>query len=107
VAFCADRILSDAAGVKCLVTSREALGVKGEHVRNLPGLDAPPPSFRLTAEEALQFPAIQLFVDRATERLESFTFSDAEAPMVAEICRGLTVLRWRSNSRRRTWMYSV
>ena len=89
VAFCTDRILSDAAGVKCLVTSREALGVKGEHVRNLPGLDAPPPSSRLTAEEALQFPAIQLFVDRATERLESFTFSDAEAPMVAEICRRL------------------
>src|SRR5262249_13546615 len=89
VACCADRILSDAAGVKCIVTSREALGVKGERVRNLPGLDAPPASSRLTAEEALQFPAIQLFVDRATERLESFTFNDAEAPMVAEICRRL------------------
>ena len=40
-------------------------------------------------EEALAFPAVQLFVDRATDRLESFSLSDADAPMAAEICRRL------------------
>lgn len=89
VAACVDRILADAAGVKVLATSREPLGVRGERVRRLPGLGTPPESAGLKAEEALAFPAIQLFVARAADRLESFTLSDADAPVVAEICRRL------------------
>ena len=81
--------LADAAGVKILATSREPLRVKGERVRRLPGLGTPSASSGLKAEEALAFPAIQLFVDRATDRLESFSLSDADAPMAAEICRRL------------------
>lgn len=88
-ASCVDRIMATAAGVKILVTSREPLLVKGERVRRLPGLGAPLPSPRLNADEALTFPAIQLFVDRATDRLESFRLNDADAPIVAEICRRL------------------
>ena len=89
VAACANRILADAAGVKILATSREPLRVKGERVRRLPGLGTPFASSGLKAEEALAFPAIQLFVDRAADRLESFSLSDADAPMAAEICRKL------------------
>ena len=89
VASCAGRILADAAGVKILATSREPLRVKGERVRRLPGLGTPSASSGLKAEEALVFPAIQLFVDRATDRLELFRLSDADAPMAAEICRRL------------------
>jgi len=88
-AACANRILADAAGVKVLVTSREPLLVQGERVRRLPGLATPPTSSHLGAEEALTFPAVQLFVERATDRLESFKLSDADAPAVAEICRRL------------------
>lgn len=88
-AVCASRILADAAGVKLLVTSREPLKVKGERVRRLTGLSTPERSPELTAEHALEFPAIQLFVERATDRLESFRLSDADAPAVAEICRRL------------------
>jgi predicted ATPase/DNA-binding winged helix-turn-helix (wHTH) protein len=88
-ASCVDRIMAEAAGVKILVTSREPLLVKGERVRRLAGLGAPPPSAALSAEEALTFPAIQLFVDRATARLESFRLADADASTVAEICRRL------------------
>ena len=88
-AACTTRILAAAAGVKFLVTSREPLLVNGERVRRLTGLGIPPSSPHIDAEEALTFPAIQLFVDRATDRLESFKLSDADAPTVAEICRRL------------------
>ena len=88
-ATCTNRILAEAAGVKILVTSREPLLLKGERVRRLSGLGMPPPSPHMNAEEALTFPAVQLFVDRATDRLESFKLSNADAPTVAEICRRL------------------
>ncbi|MBB3409903.1 putative ATPase/DNA-binding winged helix-turn-helix (wHTH) protein [Rhizobium sp. BK316] len=88
-AFCADRILAEAPRIRILATSREPLRVRGERVRRLSGLDAPPASSDLKAAEALTYPAIQLFVDRATDRLESFELSDANAVTVAEICRRL------------------
>jgi predicted ATPase len=83
------QILDEGPRVHVLATSRAPLCVSGELVHRLPGLATPPVSSRLTAENALAFPAIQLFVDRATDRLESFTLSDADAPVVAEICRTL------------------
>ena len=89
VAPCAARLLADAPGVKILATSREPLRIKGERVRRLPGLATPPSSSRLSAQETLAFPAVRLFVDRATDTLESFKLSDADAPIAAEICRRL------------------
>lgn len=88
-AFCADRILAEAPRIRIIATSREPLRVRGERVRRLSGLDAPPASSDWKAAEALTYPAIQLFVDRATDRLESFELSDANAVTVAEICRRL------------------
>lgn len=88
-AACISQILAEAAQVRILVTSREPLQLNGERVRRLPGLGTPPSSEQLNAEDALMFPAVQLFVDRASDRLDSFKLNDAEAPAVAEICRKL------------------
>lgn len=88
-AACISQILANAAGVKILITSREPLQLNGERVRRLPGLGTPLSSVHLNAKEALMFPAVQLFVDRAADRLDSFNLSDTEAPTVAEICRRL------------------
>jgi predicted ATPase/DNA-binding winged helix-turn-helix (wHTH) protein len=88
-ATCANQMLAEAAGVKILATSREPLLVSGERVRRLPGLATPASSPHLTAEDALTYPAVQLFVERATDRLESFEFRDGDASTVAEICRRL------------------
>jgi predicted ATPase len=63
--------------------------VAGEHVHRLPALASPPASPGLTAAEALGFPAIQLFVERAAATSSAFTFGDADAPIVAEICHRL------------------
>jgi predicted ATPase len=86
---CASRILVEATRVKVLATSREPLTQRGELVHPLPALGTPPGSALLSAREALAFPAVQLFVDRASDRLESFELSDDDAPTVAEICRRL------------------
>lgn len=88
-ASCSERILADAAATKILATSREPLRVKGERVRRLPGLRTPADSSNLSAKDAMAFASVQLFVERATERLESFSLSDADAPTAAEICRRL------------------
>ncbi len=89
VAPCVVQILEEAPGVHVLTTSRAPLRVTDEQVRRLPGLAVPTDSAGLTAEEALNFPAIELFVERATDRLESFTLSDEDAPAAADICKNL------------------
>lgn len=88
-AACASAILAEAPGVQILVTSRAPLGLADERVRRLPGLATPPSFEQLDAQEALMYPAVQLFVDRATDRVDSFTLRDDDAPAVAEICQRL------------------
>jgi predicted ATPase len=89
IAACVTRVLDESAGVHVLATSRGPLRVTGEQVHRLPGLESPPSASELTATEAMAFPAIELFVERAADRLESFKLTDADVPAVAEICRSL------------------
>jgi predicted ATPase/DNA-binding winged helix-turn-helix (wHTH) protein len=89
IARCVAGLLASTQGVRFVVTSREPLLLGGERVRWLPGLGLPVSSHHLTADEALLFPSIQLFVDRAADTLESFELNDADAPAVAEICQVL------------------
>jgi predicted ATPase/DNA-binding winged helix-turn-helix (wHTH) protein len=82
-------ILSGASGVAILATSREPLRVGGESQYRLRPLGSPQPSPTLTAVEAQGYPAVQLFVERATATVEDFTLTDENAPRVVEICRRL------------------
>jgi DNA-binding winged helix-turn-helix (wHTH) protein len=85
----AEHIFNEAPHVHILATSREALNVEGEQVHRLAPLECPSEGVRLTAEEALAFPAIRLFVERSTANQARLAFSDADAPVVTEICRKL------------------
>jgi predicted ATPase/DNA-binding winged helix-turn-helix (wHTH) protein len=85
----AERLYIEAPQIHVLATSREALRVEGEHVYRLPPLASPPGDTAITAAEALGFPAIQLFVERANASSGQFRLSDAEAPLVGELCRRL------------------
>ena len=85
----AERIFQEATRVHILTTSRETLRVEGEQVHRLVPLESPPASKSLTAMDALAFPAVQLFVERAAASSNSFELSDANAPIVAETCRKL------------------
>jgi predicted ATPase/DNA-binding winged helix-turn-helix (wHTH) protein len=84
-----EQILAAAPGVLVLTTTREPLRARGETVHRLAALSSPPTSHGLTASSAQTFPAVELFVERAAACLESFSLSDSEAPIVADICRKL------------------
>jgi predicted ATPase/DNA-binding winged helix-turn-helix (wHTH) protein len=84
-----EQLLRGAPGVHILATSREAMRADGERVLRLTPLGVPDESADLTAAEAMMFPAIQLFVERATESLDTFELTDADAAVVADICRRL------------------
>lgn len=85
----ADYIVRNTPAVYILATSRENLRVPGESVFRLCPLDCPPEQLQPTASEVLAYPAARLFAERVSARRGSFSLSDDEAPMVAEICRKL------------------
>jgi predicted ATPase/DNA-binding winged helix-turn-helix (wHTH) protein len=85
----AERLYSDAPQAHILATGREALRVGGEHVHLLAPLDYPPPSEQLTAAEALERSAVQLFMDRAFAAGHTAELTDVDAPAVAAICSRL------------------
>jgi len=77
----AEMILAGAPGVRILATSREGLGISGEHVRPLRSLGLP-----ADVREALSSDAVALFVERAREVEPGFALDDATVSSVAEIC---------------------
>jgi predicted ATPase/DNA-binding winged helix-turn-helix (wHTH) protein len=83
------RIFLAGLQVHLLVTSRESLRVEGEHVYRLDPLECAPEDPTLTAMATQSFPAIQLFLERAAASGSRLTFNDAEAALVASICRKL------------------
>lgn len=89
VAPLAASIVDAAPQVHILATSREALRVEGEHIYRLDALACPPDEPGLTASSVRTFPAAQLFVERAVASGARLDISDAEAPIVASICRKL------------------
>ena len=83
-----ERLFGGAPSVHLLTTSREALRVEGENVHLLRPLDSPlddTPS----AVQALAWPAVQLFMERAASSGYRAELSDTDAPIVAKICRRL------------------
>lgn len=84
-----ETVLSNAHGVRVLATSRESMRAEGEHLHRLDSLLCPPDVAGLTAAEVLEFPAAQLFVQRASATGERVPLGDANAAVVAEICRRL------------------
>ena len=89
VANLVEKILRGAPHVHILATSREPLRTRREFVQRLAPLGVPEATNNLSAAEAMTFPAIQLFVERAAANLEGFEISDADAPVIADICRRL------------------
>ena len=79
-------VLAHAPGVRLLATSREEMRVPGEHVRLVPGLDAPD---QPSARAALECPAVRLFFARAMAASADLKLGEDEALAVAEVCRRL------------------
>jgi predicted ATPase/class 3 adenylate cyclase len=82
----AESILRECPGVTILATSREGLGVEGEHLRVVRSLALPTTT---DAAEIAATAAGQLFVERARAAHDDLGFDDDAMVAVAEICRRL------------------
>jgi predicted ATPase/DNA-binding XRE family transcriptional regulator len=91
--------LVDAAGVlstllgrcpeiKCLVTSRCALRLRGEHEHVLLPLPSPPPGVE-RASDLIRFPSVELFAQRVEAVLPGWAVNEENGEAVAEVCRRL------------------
>ncbi len=87
VASAVDRLLSGSSNLRVLATSREPLGVAGEHLWRLGPLDVPHVDDGLEAMR--QSDAMALFEARAQLRQPAFSVGHTNAVEVADICRQL------------------
>lgn len=82
----AEQIFKEVPGIHILATSREALRIEGENAYRLPPLESPPPDASLKAVDALAFPAVKLFMERAAASGSRFELTDPDVAAVAGIC---------------------
>lgn len=81
------QLISTACRLKLVVTSREALNIRGEQQYEVPPLELP--DLGSNVEMLSRSPAVELFVDRALSVESSFALTRDNAPDVAAICARL------------------
>ncbi|MGN9843114.1 BTAD domain-containing putative transcriptional regulator [Nonomuraea sp. H19] len=81
----ARRLLAGCPGLTILATSREPLGITGEHLIPLAPLPTPPPH----AADPYRYPAVRLFTDRAAAVRQGFRVGPDELDAVLRICAAL------------------
>lgn len=82
-------LLAATPGVKLLVTSREALHLRGEHEFPVPPLALPEAQTAHDPAALARSPAVSLFVQRASAVRPDFRLTPEVAPTVAAICHQL------------------
>ncbi|MGW5259434.1 BTAD domain-containing putative transcriptional regulator [Microbispora sp. NPDC004025] len=85
----ADRLLAACPALRVLATGREALGITGERLCPVPPLRVPPPGGEDDAEDALAYPAVRLFAERAAAVRPGIAFGPGDVGHVLRICRAL------------------
>ena len=83
----ADTLIRCCPRAHLLVTSREPLGISGEHVFRVPSLPVPPADLAVPGRLAA-FESVQLFVERAAMYRQGFALDD-NAAAVAAVCARL------------------
>jgi predicted ATPase/class 3 adenylate cyclase len=82
-------LLSACPRLKALVTSREALHLRGEHQLPVPPLSLPDRARGESVGQLTRYEGIRLFVERAQAANFEFAISDRNAHAIAEICSHL------------------
>ena len=72
-----------------IATSREPLRIDGEWVFRLDSLEVPSNTQPMTVAQAKAYPAVELFVERATSCSDIFSLDDGNVAIVCDICRRL------------------
>lgn len=93
IARYADALLSavPAGALQLLVTSRAPLGIAGECLQRIAPMRLPFGSENIRAAEAMLYPGVRLFVERAAASagLPDATLRDVDAPLVCQLCQRL------------------
>ena len=87
-----EELLRRAPALRILSTSREPLRAEGETSWRVPSLSVPTTDFGVTdgnyqVSELAVHESVQLFVDRASAALPSFSLTEQNAASVARVCR--------------------
>ncbi|MGW3498902.1 ATP-binding protein [Streptomyces sp. NPDC001020] len=82
-------LLRAAPGLRVLATSRQPLGIAGEHVFSVEPLPVPDADTGHGVRALSRNPAVALFADRAAAVLPGFAVSESDAAAVAELVRRL------------------
>jgi predicted ATPase/class 3 adenylate cyclase len=82
-------LLSTCPRLKALVTSREALHLRGERQFPVPPLSLPDRSRAESVDQLTRYEAIRLFIERAQAVQPEFALSDRNAHAIAEVCHRL------------------
>ncbi|HYW22920.1 MAG TPA: DUF4062 domain-containing protein, partial [Terriglobales bacterium] len=85
----AERALEMAPELKILATSREALGIRGEHVMQIAPLALPDAGAANEPAVLATVPAVAFFIACAREVRPDFALDDTNAAAVVEICHRL------------------
>lgn len=85
----ASSLLGACPHLKILTTSREALGILGEAVYQVPTLALPGSRSPLPTDTLMEYEGIRLFVERARAVYTDFELTGENAAAVVQICRRL------------------
>jgi predicted ATPase/DNA-binding CsgD family transcriptional regulator len=88
-ALLANGLLRACPGLRILATSRQPLGISGEHTMSVPPLSVPGPDRGSSLDGMAQYEAVSLFVERAAAVRPGFSLDAANYAAVTAICRRL------------------
>jgi predicted ATPase/DNA-binding winged helix-turn-helix (wHTH) protein len=84
-----EAILGGAPDVRIVATSHEPLSAHSEWLFRLQPLGFPADGDDLNIAEAMRYPSIELFVDRAKSSNQTWSLQEQDVPAICEICRRL------------------
>ncbi|WP_125727518.1 tetratricopeptide repeat protein [Kibdelosporangium aridum] len=88
-AMLTSQLLAAVPGVRILATSRQALGVAGEHLFEVPPLPVPDPGQPMTPRAVARHGAVRLFAERAAVARPGFTVDASNRATVVRVCQRL------------------
>ncbi|MCG3165489.1 MAG: hypothetical protein POELPBGB_01252 [Bacteroidia bacterium] len=80
-------IITRCKDIKILVTSRTSLHIRNERIYNLAPLALPDEDKKITPDELRNFPATELFIERALEVNPKLQFTKENTEAIIEICQ--------------------
>lgn len=82
-------LLDKAPGLRILATSREPLGISGEHICLIPPLSTPSTDGIYETQGLDHFEAVRLLIDRARSIVPDFSVTDENRDAVIQLCSRL------------------